>query len=119
MAQEEDDPIGDIDRAIARYYKSLNTAYDNLFKNHCEENGIEDRELLEQELEAGPDESVLPDFDEEFPLLENQQKLDENAKKKYIFNIIASCHKNPNQVFATEAGLPECMLYSFYILTIL
>ena len=35
MAQEEDDPIGDIDRAIARYYKSLNTAYDNLFKNHC------------------------------------------------------------------------------------
>ena len=94
---------------LNRYYISLKKKYENKFSDHCRENGIYD-DLLEQELEIEPKESVLVDFDvDNFPLSEEYKHLDQNEdeKKKRIFELITKIRENPDISFGKKSV--KCM----------
>eukprot|EP01084_Bolivina_argentea_P078947 143275_1 len=91
--------IEKIDAALGRYYKSLHKKYDHLFLNYCDDNGLDD-EALDEEFEQNPDDSMLVDFDEDFPFKNQPQNV-----PKTIFDILLKCRYNPDISF--ESKLPE------------
>ncbi len=58
--------IEQIDAAIGKYYVSLNREYKNEFATYCDENCI-DHETLISEMNEEPDDSMLVEFDDDFP----------------------------------------------------
>ena len=78
---------------LKHYYQSLNKEYDNLFIEYCEDNGYE-VEDVEEEIndESAPDDSVLIEFDDDFPF--KTVPNDDNQREKIIFDILLKASKN-------------------------
>eukprot|EP01084_Bolivina_argentea_P024205 45137_1 len=74
---------------LRKYYESLNRNYDNLFTVFCEDNGIDDDGLL-NELNEQPDQSILIDFDQDFPFAH----VPPTEKQRDILKIIKHCYQN-------------------------
>eukprot|EP01084_Bolivina_argentea_P121456 215224_1 len=86
--------IDQICKSMATYYASQGAAYDALFSNYCEENGLED-DTLDEEFDVDPSDCYLIDFDENFPY--NRDKVDDLAK--FIYNLLRKCQENPGISF--------------------
>eukprot|EP01084_Bolivina_argentea_P292276 502436_1 len=86
-----------IDKALGEYYKQKKSPYflyqDNTgkFKKFCDDNGFEDGDVKD-ELQSGPQECVLVDFDPQFPF--NSPIEDKKQRNIEIFNILQYCHAN-------------------------
>ena len=85
--------IEQINTALSRYYKSLNQPYDDEFLNYCDENGVDD-ELLDDEIMGGEDESMLVQFDNNFPF----DKIPSD-RNKFIASVLQKCYINPQIIF--------------------
>ena len=96
-----------VNSGLAKYYAMLGTEYDDLFKEYCEDQGIDD---LEDELE-NIDGCMVLEFDDEFPF-GNPQPADDDDKKRRILDIIRQC-QNPDVIF--EVQLPQCCVHSLYL----
>eukprot|EP01084_Bolivina_argentea_P058377 106623_1 len=93
--------IEKIDTVLERYYKTLKKEYDHLFLNYCDENGL-DEEALNDEFEQNPDDSILIDFDEDFPFIKQPTNIPEA-----IFDILLKCRYNPDISFEYISQIPE------------
>eukprot|EP01084_Bolivina_argentea_P263601 446220_1 len=82
----EEQKYSNLDSKIVRmcnqlrsYYKMFNKSYDNLFREYCDENGLED-DTLQEELQQSPLDCLLVDFDDDFPFkkppINYEEKLD-------------------------------------------
>ena len=94
-AQLNTTTIQDIDKALQRYYKALGHEYDSIFKDFCDDNEID----LDEEFKTGAQESLLVDFDEDFPFPPNQTPKQEEARKEWIFDLLRKIRKDPNIEF--------------------
>eukprot|EP01084_Bolivina_argentea_P230363 388595_1 len=91
--------IHQICTALERYYAKQNKPYDKLFSIYCEDNGFDD-DALEEELQATAEDSMVTDFDDDFPF-DKEMKNDEE-KNEYIFQLILKCNNNPDINFNEE-----------------
>ena len=92
--------IQTVDAALARYYKWLNKEYDHLFQTYCDDNSI-DEDMIATELNTEPLESLLVDFDEDFPFqhpLENEEE-----GKVFIHNLIKKIWQYPALIASIES----------------
>eukprot|EP01084_Bolivina_argentea_P158839 276682_1 len=86
-----------INKALADYYVKVgNKSYfegaeEGKFKAFCDDNGFEDKDIL-QELQQDPDDCVILEFDEEFPL--DPPIDDENERNETIFKILTDIIKS-------------------------
>ena len=80
--------IEQVNTAIARYYITLNTPYDNEFIKYCDETGIDNDSFEPDVLEQ------LTDFDDDFPF-----KQTPSDPEKAIYQIIKQCYFNPDNAF--------------------
>eukprot|EP01084_Bolivina_argentea_P047126 86821_1 len=88
-----------IDKQLKEYYQSLQVPYDQLFAIYCADNDVDD-ESLATELEEDADDSILVDFDPNFPLAKPPKNdFDRNQK---IFNFIRKCYTNKCLSFAVS-----------------
>ena len=92
--------IKEVDAALSRYYTALNQPYDNQFETYCDDNGVEVY-ILSEELgtdgEVLPDESLLVDFDDNFPF----HSTPSNTTKQ-IHSILKYCYQYPQCQFLFE-----------------
>eukprot|EP01084_Bolivina_argentea_P174917 302955_1 len=82
-----------IDAALKKYYESLNAQYDSNFLNFCVDNDFED-EFMAQDIEEDPAESMLVDFDDNFPFA--QPPDDRNSR---ILFVLKKLYHNPSFSF--------------------
>eukprot|EP01084_Bolivina_argentea_P094775 170417_1 len=86
--------INRIDKALGEYYKSVGQAnyFSNgvgLFRNYCEENEFDSDHLIE-EFKIDASDSILLEFDDEFPLMASIT--DSIERDKEIFRILKHCN---------------------------
>eukprot|EP01083_Nonionella_stella_P019172 53292_1 len=91
-------------KAIGRYYKDLGKPYANLFSSYCGENGLEDEDAIKGEMEQDVSDCILLEFDAEFPL---KEKMTDEAKAQFIYDLIRECMKNPNIQFGASRSIPH------------
>eukprot|EP01084_Bolivina_argentea_P024204 45136_1 len=77
---------------LRQYYNALNRNYDNLFTEFCEQNGFDDDDSLLSELNETYDQSIVTDFDENFPFAEHPPTEQEGNILK--FDLIKGCYHN-------------------------
>eukprot|EP01084_Bolivina_argentea_P319326 553874_1 len=94
--------IEQIDKQLKGYYQSLNKPYDELFSNYCDDYGIDD-ESLAMELEEDAEDSILVDFDDDFPFAKPPKN--ETDRRQKIFDLIKKCYSNPDLSFVVS--MPE------------
>merc|ERR1719361_2488849 len=85
-----------VNDGLERYYRHKGVNYkdedgEGKFEKWCEENGY-DTDMIQEELDAGYDECIFIEFDEEFPL--TQPDNEENKKRMQIIKIIEYCWDN-------------------------
>ena len=110
--------IEEIDVALKRYYTVLNKADayisedgSGLFKFYCEDNGVDE---IDEEFEQGAQDSLLTDFDEEFPFPPDQAPEEEEAQKEWIFNLLRQIRSDPTMSFGyLNQKFPTRMYYIF------
>ena len=88
--------ISEVDAAIGRYYQSLNVPYNSLFATYCDDNGI-DEETVADEIILDPNESILVDFDDEFPF----PQAIKDKSTEFIHNIIKQVYHQPDTEFSS------------------
>mmetsp|Transcript_65391 Transcript_65391/g.104119 ORF Transcript_65391/g.104119 Transcript_65391/m.104119 type:complete len:552 (+) Transcript_65391:40-1695(+) len=88
--------VAKINAALAKYYQLMgagdryNKDGDGLFKDWCEENGMDDEQLQEEfeTLQQESNDCLLLDFDDDFPLQPNQQHLQDDDRRAAIAKIM-------------------------------
>eukprot|EP01084_Bolivina_argentea_P313600 543082_1 len=88
--------IKQICTTISRYYNTLGIEYDALFSTFCEDNGIDDDAVEEELQETDCEDSILVDFDENFPFAASSEP---KNKPLFIMNIIKTCYNHPHHTF--------------------
>eukprot|EP00484_Ammonia_sp_Unknown_P013956 CAMPEP_0197076374 /NCGR_PEP_ID=MMETSP1384-20130603/212084_1 /TAXON_ID=29189 /ORGANISM="Ammonia sp." /LENGTH=559 /DNA_ID=CAMNT_0042515227 /DNA_START=28 /DNA_END=1707 /DNA_ORIENTATION=+ len=96
MATEPTPTVDSINAALAKYYQLMgagdryNKDGDGLFKDWCEENGMDDEQLQEEfeTLQQESNDCLLLDFDDDFPLQPNQQHLQDDDRRAAIAKIM-------------------------------
>eukprot|EP01083_Nonionella_stella_P184065 666981_1 len=83
--------------AIGRCYAALGLPYDKLFSEYCYDNDIYDDDLL-TELEEEFMDSILPEFDDNFPFA--REPHNDDTRLQFIFLLIKKCFNNPNITFS-------------------
>ena len=71
----------------------------DVFLNYCDENGIDD-EMLDTEIMGEEDNSILVEFDDNFPFYKTPSN-----KDKFIASILQKCYLYPHARFLKE---PDC-----------
>eukprot|EP01084_Bolivina_argentea_P137293 241791_1 len=106
--------VGKIDTALNRYYKNLKKPYDKIFLNFCIDNGLaDDDDLLMEEIEnQDAQESLLADFDDNFPFPTPQNH--EFEKRQFMHDLIKKCYDNPDIQFG---NLDESIEIAYKLLT--
>ena len=109
MAQQSEvDQVELFDKALQRYYEALGHEYDSIFKDYCEDNGID----LDDEFEAGAHDCQLVEFDDDFPFPTNEQYEDKDKREQWIFNLLKKIRAEPNIDFDyLKSKLPDGLLY--------
>ena len=104
--------IEQVNEAVGQYYKALgkeqqyNQHDTGLFEHYCDENGI-DEETLKDDLNGNPGDSMLVDFDNDFPIPPNEQPENDEKRQLYIFNVLKQCYKDPDKSWDhLTTGLP-------------
>jgi len=89
--------IAKICNGLRKYYASLGKGAEYVnangvgkFTAYCEDNGIDDDEA--ENLGDDPEQCLLVDFDDDFPVPKDKESMEEQEKKKYIFEILLQCH---------------------------
>eukprot|EP01084_Bolivina_argentea_P078943 143266_1 len=108
MSGEFTNKIQQIDTTIAQYYatKGINDYFNSeghgKFLEFIEDNGI-DEEFFNDEINVSPEDSILIDFDEDFPFDKTIKPTTEDEKLEEIFRIIKYCYEynTPPKFFST------------------
>ena len=117
MAEET---IEQVCNGLRKYYGLMKKEYDSNFSEFCEANGLDD---IDEEIDAGADETMLLEFDEDFPFPKGtSDDASEEEKNAIIFDIIKRCYESEDPNFADlVSGTIDCMLkhsvYSQVIIT--
>ena len=99
--------VGAIKRAcnaLERYYGCLQQEYvKDKFFIWCDENGLEDADILDEAQYSDDDESVLVNFDEDgsFPLTVRME-LDDRSRQKQVFKVIKRCILEPDIIWKNK-----------------
>eukprot|EP01084_Bolivina_argentea_P000220 419_1 len=95
--------IQQIDKYLQKYYESLQIPYNSLFADYCNANALDD-DLVAEEFDAGADDCILVDFDENFPFPKPPKN--EADRNKKIFDLIKKGYQNPALSFAPSRARP-------------
>eukprot|EP01083_Nonionella_stella_P076459 208353_1 len=94
--------------AIGRYYAALGRPYNSLFSEYCEECGIEEDDVFQEEMDESFEDCLLVEFDEDFPFA--REPHDDRTRIEFIYLLIKKCMSNPDITFSKlqiDVSLPE------------
>eukprot|EP01083_Nonionella_stella_P076457 208351_1 len=94
--------------AIGRYYAALGRPYNSLFSEFCVDNGLDEDDVLLEEMDQSFEDRLLVEFDEDFPFA--RESHNDRTKLQFIYLLIKKCMSNPDITFSKlqiDVSLPE------------
>ena len=113
-----------MDNALRRYYIALGKGDEykaeddstmGQFEYYCQDNGLD----LNDEFDAGAQEAMIVDFDDNFPFPKGQEPAQDEAKKEWIFKLLNKIRAHPNMKFHyVNKELPKRFVIVFVLYSI-
>ena len=91
------DDMGVIDRIdykLQKWYQSVNKPYNSNFKKFCEENGMDDHDVVEELEDVDFEDCLFVDFDED------------GARKEYIFPLLQQMYRTAPDIKVIKPNAP-------------